>query len=136
MTPAEMKETVRKVWTALRDDEVDTAFSYMADDVRWDSRGNLKGEMSGRRKGKPQVRAFREAVPKVFAGPRETECRRLYCEGNTVICELWARGPLRNGNTYENVYLYIFEFKNGLVQEIREYADVQKAEFLMRGLLL
>jgi ketosteroid isomerase-like protein len=134
MNPAEMKEIVRKVWAALRDDQVDIAFSYMADDVRWDSGGDIKGEMSGRRKGKAQVRAFREGVPRAFAGPRETECRRLYCEGDTVICELWARGPLRNGNTYENVYLYIFEFRDGLIAEIREYADVQRAEFLMRGL--
>jgi ketosteroid isomerase-like protein len=134
MTPAGMKETVRKVWAALRDDQVDIAFSYMADDVRWDSQGRMQGEMSGRRKGKAAIRIFREAVPKAFAGPRETECRRLFCEGNTVACELWARGPLRNGNTYENVYLYIFDFRNDLIQEIREYADTQNAEFLMHGL--
>ncbi len=135
MTGAEMKVIVRKVWVALRDDQVDAAFSYMADDVRWDSQGDLKGEMSGRRMGKSAVRAFREAVPGLFAGPRETECRRLFCEGDTVVCELWARGPLRNGNTYENVYLYVFEFSDGQIREIREYADVQNAEFLMRGLL-
>jgi ketosteroid isomerase-like protein len=135
MTAAEMKETVRKVWAALRDDQVDNAFSYMTEDVRWDSGGNIAGEMSGRRIGKDQIRAFREAVPKAFTGPRETECRRLYCERETVVCELWARGPLRNGNTYENVYLYVFEFDHrGLIREIREYADVQRAEFLMRGL--
>jgi len=134
MTPAEMKEVVRKVWAALRDDQVDIALSYMADDIRWDSQGRIGGEMSGRRKGKAAVRAFRDAVPLAFSGPRETECRRLFCEGNTVVCELWARGPLRNGNTYENVYLYVIEFRNGLIQEMREYADIQNAEFLMRGL--
>jgi ketosteroid isomerase-like protein len=134
MTPAEMKEVVRKVWAALRDDQVEAAFSYMADDIRWDSRGNMGGEMSGRRTGKPAVRAFRDAVPLAFSGPRETECRRLFCEGDTVLCELWAQGPLRNGNTYENVYLYVIEFRNGLIQEMREYADTQNAEFLMRGL--
>ena len=135
MTPTEMKETVRKVWAALRDDRIDAAFAYMTEDVRWDSAGRMAGDMSGRRTGKAQVRLFREAVPKAFAGPRETECRRLYCEGSSVVCELWARGPLRNGNTYENVYLYIFDFDDrGLIREIREYADVQRAEFLMRGL--
>jgi hypothetical protein len=34
MTSAEMKEIVRKVWAALRDDQVDAAFSYMADVLR------------------------------------------------------------------------------------------------------
>jgi ketosteroid isomerase-like protein len=135
MTPAEMKDTVRNVWAALRDDRIDAALACMTEDVRWDSGGNMAAEMSGRRIGKQSIREFREAVPKAFAGPRETECRRLYCEGNTVVCELWARGPLRNGNTYENVYLYVFEFDNrGMIREIREYADIQRAEFLMRGL--
>lgn len=134
MTSVEMKEIVRKVWAALRDDQIDIAFSYLADDVRWDSQGTMQGDMSGKRKGKPAVRMFREAVPRAFSGPRETQCRRLFCEGNTVLCELWSRGPLRNGNTYENVYLYVFEFRNHLIQEIREYADIQNAEVLMRGI--
>jgi hypothetical protein len=47
MTAAEMKETVRKVWAALRDDQIDNAFSYMTEDVRWDSGGDLAGEISG-----------------------------------------------------------------------------------------
>jgi hypothetical protein len=44
MAPAEMKAVVRKVRAALRDDQVDVAFSYMADNVRWDSQGKMRGE--------------------------------------------------------------------------------------------
>lgn len=56
-------------------------------------------------------------------GDPKTTVNNIFCKGNMVCAETRALGKLSNGNTYDNLYCWVIEVKDGLIYAIREYMD-------------
>jgi ketosteroid isomerase-like protein len=54
--------------------------------------------------------------------PIHLEVVCLIAEGDRVMLEMKTDAMLKNGKRYDNAYSLIFEFKNGKIQEAREYS--------------
>ena len=48
-------------------------------------------------------------------------------EGDTVVAETNMKARQADGREYDNHYVFIFEFENGLISEIREHVDTAYA---------
>ncbi len=132
----EMKDAIAKILGALAADEIDVALSYMADDVSWFSHGLMPEGLSGQRAGKEAVEKYLNKLSKAFVNrKREITIEHIYREGFVVICETRVRGQLKNGQSYENDYAYVFDFLNGRIQAVREHFNSHLAAEAFTGLL-
>jgi ketosteroid isomerase-like protein len=61
---------------------------------------------------------------RLFADTRN-EFRILIAEGDVAVAEHRLSGTLPNGHTYCNDYCFVFEVRDGLVCQIREYMDTR-----------
>ncbi len=130
MSSESNKQMVVATWQAFLKGDIKTAFANMSDDVSWLVPGTTPG-VSGVKKGKPAILEFMGGVGKVFPEGLQTEIRRTYADGDSVILELTNRGKVSNGKQYENEYCFVFELENGKVRRIREYLDTQKAKEIL-----
>lgn len=60
----------------------------------------------------------------------QSEIRRVYGDGDTVLIEMTNRSKLFNGRDYENEYCFVFEIEAGKIRRVREYVDTQKVKEL------
>ena len=131
MSVEQNKELVKKTWSAIANGDV-KAFDNLAEEVSWLVPGTMAG-VSGMKKGKKAVMEFMSGVGQTFPEGLQTEIRRMYGEGDTVVVELTNRGKVSNGKFYENEYCFVFEIEGGKIRRIREYADTQKAKEILFG---
>ena len=66
-------------------------------------------------------------------GDPKVEVVRMIGEGDWVVAETIARGKLRNGNTYENSYVFVAQISGDQVQFLREYMDTAYAHDISAG---
>ena len=62
---------------------------------------------------------------RVLAPPLKTHARRFIDAGDFVVVEARGENVTRDGRPYENNYCYIFEFRDGRVAALTEYADTE-----------
>jgi ketosteroid isomerase-like protein len=118
------KQRVAEVMDAMSQGRVASLFEAMAEDVTWRWMG--VDQWSRTFEGKPIV------VDKLFGGAAETldpsssiDVRCIHGDGDCVIVEHSGRNVLPDGRRYDNNYCWVFRFKDGLIQEVREYMDTQ-----------
>jgi ketosteroid isomerase-like protein len=56
-------------------------------------------------------------------GDPKVKVNNIFCKGNLVCAETRALGKMKNGNTYDNLYCWVIEVRDGLIYAIREYMD-------------
>ena len=123
------KELVTNFWSAFSKGDIKTAFASLSDEISWLIPGNLPN-LSGLRKGKAEILNFARGAAKMFPSGLQSELRRVYCDGDTVLIEMTNRGKLFNGRDYENEYCFVFEIEGGKIRRVREYVDTQKVKEL------
>src|SRR5260370_24887268 len=62
---------------------------------------------------------------RVLAPPLRTHARRIVADGDIVVVEAQGQNVTRDGKPYENRYCYVFEFDEGEVKALTEYADTE-----------
>jgi uncharacterized protein len=62
---------------------------------------------------------------RVLTSPIKTHARRFVAEGDIVVVEARGENRTRDGRPYENSYCYVFEFRDGQVAALTEYADTE-----------
>ncbi len=132
MSVEENKDLAVRTWQAFVKGDIKAAFANMSDDITWLIPGNIP-TLSGLRKGKGSVLDFARAAAKVFPGGLQTEIKKVYGDGNTVIVEMTNRGRMAGDKPYENQYCFIFEIEGGKVRHVREYVDTQKVIDLLKS---
>jgi len=130
MTNEQTKEFVMDTWTALAKGDFDAALENLSDNVTWLVPGSLPN-ISGLKRGKQEVNDFMAGVLSMFPEGLQSEIRRTYCDGSTVIAEVSNRGNLRTGKFYENEYCYVFELEEGKIRRIRHCFDTQKLKEIL-----
>ena len=56
-------------------------------------------------------------------GDPKVEINHIFSKGNLVCAETRALGKMKNGNTYDNLYCWVIEVRDGLIYALREYMD-------------
>jgi ketosteroid isomerase-like protein len=94
----------------------------MAEDVTWRWMG--VSQWSRAFDGKQII------IEKLFGGETETlgpsssvEVRCIHADGDCVVVEHAGRNVLPDGRRYDNNYCWVIRFKDGSIQEVREYMD-------------
>ncbi len=123
------KELALNFWNAFSKGDIKAAFASLSDEVSWLIPGNLPN-LSGLRKGKTAILDFARTAAKMFPGGMQSEIRRVYGDGDTVLIEMTNRSKLFNGRDYENEYCFVFEIEAGKIRRVREYVDTQKVKEL------
>jgi uncharacterized protein len=96
----------------------------LAEDACWTIIGTTN--WSKRYEGKAAIMAELIApLRRVLAPPLKTHARRIIAEADLVVVEARGENVTRNGKAYENNYCYVFEFRDGKVSALTEYADTE-----------
>ncbi len=132
MTAEKNKELIAATWRAFGKGDLNAALANVSEDASWLVPGNLP-DISGLKKGKPAIVQFLSGIAQRFPQGLQSEIRKMYCDGDTVIAEVTNRGKASNGKLYENEYCFVFEIEGGKIRRIREYVDTQKAMQILFG---
>lgn len=74
---------------------------------------------------KEDVRARFAGVGELFASPFEQSIIGTTVQGRRVAIEATGSAKLTNGNTYNNVYHFLFEIDDGLIVAFKEYCNTK-----------
>ena len=120
----EYRQRVQEVMAAMSQGRPAPFFEAMAEDVTWRWMGVNKWSRAF--EGKQLV------IDTLFGGASETlgpssstEVRHIHADGDSVVVEHSGRNELPDGRRYDNNYCWVLRFRNGLIQEVREYMDTQ-----------
>jgi ketosteroid isomerase-like protein len=95
-----------------------------AEDASWTINGTTGWSKSY--KGKAAIMTGLIApLRRVLTSPIKTHARRIVAEGDIVVVEARGENVTRDGKPYENSYCYVFEFRDGKVLALTEYADTE-----------
>ena len=115
---------MRDIMSSMSQGRVGPLFDAMAEDVSWRWMG--VSQWSRTFEGKQLVAGT------LFGGARETlspsssvEVHGIHGDGDFVVIEHPGRNELADGRRYDNNYCRVFRFRDGLIQEVREYMDTQ-----------
>ena len=96
----------------------------LADDAHWTIIGTTGWSKTYR--GKAAIlKDLIAPLRRVLAPPLRTHARRMIAEGDIVVVEGRGENITRDGRPYENTYCYVFEFREGEVAMLTEYADTE-----------
>jgi ketosteroid isomerase-like protein len=94
----------------------------LADDVRWTVMGETA--WSGPYRGKETILSkLIGPLRRALESPIKTHAVRFIAEGDFVCVQARGDNTTRSGEPYRNTYCFVFEFKDGEVRAITEYAD-------------
>lgn len=123
MSEEKNKAVVHRTLQALMDADFHKLLAQLTEDIEFYVIGSTP--FSGHRTGK---QALLDEILIPMADQRDAdgyseEIIRMVAEGNTVFTESRGRKTTRAGQQYNNEYVYIFEFQDGLISEWRCYLD-------------
>jgi ketosteroid isomerase-like protein len=96
----------------------------LADDAQWIIRGHTG--WSKTYCGKAAIMNDLIApLRRVLAPPLKTHAHRMIAEGDFVVVEAQGENVTRSGVRYDNSYCYVFEFLDGQIVTLTEYADTE-----------
>jgi uncharacterized protein len=95
-----------------------------AEDANWTVTGTTGWSKTYR--GKPAIlNDLIAPLRRILAPPLKIYARRFIAEGDIVVVEARGQNVTRDGRPYENNYCYVFEFRDGKVAALTEYADTE-----------
>jgi uncharacterized protein len=95
-----------------------------AEDANWTVTGTTGWSKTYR--GKPAIlNDLIAPLRRVLAPPLKIHARRFIAEDDIVVVEARGQNVTRDGRPYENNYCYVFEFRDGRVAALTEYADTE-----------
>lgn len=122
------KELVRSFFAVLSSGDLDALKGFFDDRSTWGV-GTAEG-------GRPPQTGPNDIVEKFLRPVREgmfepaqpkVDPENVFAEGGWVTVEARGRGQLKNGNTYDNRYVFIVEVAGDKVRTVREYMDTAYA---------
>jgi ketosteroid isomerase-like protein len=74
------------------------------------------------------IERSRRTSERLFAGPGRFEIHSVTADDDRVAIEANGFQALRDGTSYDNVYLWLFRFQDGKISSVRTYLDTALAE--------
>jgi ketosteroid isomerase-like protein len=128
------KDVVRRFFEALGTGDFAQIGAFFTDDSVWMVNDVARG-LPQQRGRKAIIDDFLQPIREGLFEPGDpkVEIRSMISEGSRVAVETTARGTLRNGNHYENQYVFIIEVDGDSVKFLREYMDSDYAHSVSAG---
>ena len=111
---------------ATRFHDQDTARTLVAEDAQWHIPGDLP--LSGTFDG-------REAIFRDYLGAHTNDFKeitstvnRVIAEDGCVVVEYHATGTTVKDRTYDTIYYYVVDVRDGKIQQVRQAMDTQYAQ--------
>ena len=96
--------------------DLESAFTLVDDNASFQS-------SDGTIRNKDEMRQMFKGIGGLLINPLEEEIVGTTCEGDRVAVESKGSMLLANGNTYKNIYHFLFEFKDGRIVTAKEYCN-------------
>jgi len=127
---ARNKQLVREFFALLNRGDVPGIVAAYAPDGRLRTMGRtlISGEFS-----RQQIEASAARIYDVFPQGLEFTIDAMTAEGERVAVEAHSRGQHVSGVTYSNEYHFLFVFRAGQLQELREYMDTERVTDVLCG---
>lgn len=122
MSTAANKALVTSFWEAFSASKFDDALAMLSEDATWTVMGStvLSGKYT-----KPEFTKLLGDVggnaPKGIA----VTPKQLTAEDNRVSIEAESYAEISNGKTYQNIYHFMMECRDGKISAVREYLDTE-----------
>lgn len=100
------------------------AFDHFADSASW--MVMAKGPMGGSKTKSELLKIIAQTTAR-FEAPVKFTVTGVTAEGDRVAVEAQGYAKLKNGKNYENLYHFLFIFKDGKIQTGKEYCDFHYA---------
>lgn len=109
------------------------SFDLLAEDLSWTIMGKesgsefkgaqTKAQFIGDLAGAGNTKGLENASQKTFPKGLRLKVHGVIAEGNKVALEAESFAEASNGKTYNNVYHFLFELRDGQIVTAREYMD-------------
>ena len=131
--PSDPKDVLRRFFDALSTGDFAAIGEFFTDDSVWMVNDVARGFPAQR--GRAIIEDFLQPVREGLFEPGDPkiEVRSMIGEGDWVAAETTGRGMLRNGNHYENCYVFIAQIEGDKVKFLREYMDSAYAHEVSAG---
>jgi ketosteroid isomerase-like protein len=128
------KDVLRRFFATLGTGDFAAIGEFFTDDSVWMVNDVARGFPSERGR-RAIIEDFLQPVREGLFEPGDPkiEVRSMIGEGDRVAAETTARGMLRNGNHYENYYVFIAQVDGDKVKFLREYMDTAYAHDISEG---
>jgi hypothetical protein len=132
--PSDPKDVLRRFFAALSSGDFDAIGEFFGDDSVWMVNDVARGFPSERGR-RAIIEDFLQPVREGLFEPGDpkVEVMRMIGEGDWIVAETIARGRLRNGNKYENSYVFVAQISGDQVKSLREYMDTAYAHDISEG---
>jgi ketosteroid isomerase-like protein len=133
MTREACVQLVASFYLALAKLDTDLFWSVQATDVIYNISGH--SPISGRIQGRDAIVA--DILPAVFGGLDLATFRfatrwKIICQDDhRIVCVMEADGHGRNGVRYDQRYVHVFGFRDGLISELWEFFDTALADAVL-----
>ena len=122
------KQTVARFLELFSAGAVAETMAMMTDDATWWVAGTMP--ISGTY-DKVQFEKLLSGVLDVCTGPIRIEPRNWTAEGDRVALEAESFVDTRNGRTYNNLYHFLFEVRDGKIAAVKEYLDTMHTNAIL-----
>ena len=128
------KDVVRRFFDTLGTGDFAAVGEFFTDDSVWMVNDVARGFPSERGR-RAIIEDFLQPVREGLFEPGDPkiEVVRMIGEGDWVVAETVGRGKLRNGNDYENFYVFVAQVSGDQVRFLREYMDTAYAHDVSAG---
>ncbi len=82
---------------------------------------------------KPQIAASAGAIFEAFPQGLTFTIHGMLAEGDKVAVEAESNGMHASGKHYNNLYHFLFEFRDGKVLSLKEYMDTERVTDILCG---
>ena len=126
MTAAENKQLMQEIFAGLRTGDSRLFRQHLAPDTRL----RVMGRTSWSRTlvGHERTSAYWAYVRSIFKEASKSIVERMTAEGDLVVVESRGDNEAKDGTRYDNEYCLVFQLKDGMIVEMREYMDTAYTE--------
>lgn len=114
------KQVVKNLFSAFGAADIERIVSLLDDDATWWVSGTLS--ISGTYT-KPEMEKLLVAMHELVDGSIKLTATAFTAEGDRVAVEAESLAHTKTGRTYQNLYHFLFQMKNGKVLRVKEYMD-------------
>ncbi|MEV1175022.1 nuclear transport factor 2 family protein [Nonomuraea sp. NPDC049784] len=138
MTSERNRELVKQAWRSFSTRDKDLIATFFTKDAEWLA---PPGNATAVALGGTHHMVGRDAIVhfltvdfrRMFVADVALDFRGFYAAGDVVVVEETMQATLANGNDYRNDYCFIFELRDGLIHQVREYMDTAKGHRMVFG---
>ena len=135
MSGSRYKDQVLRFFDAISGGDEATLCEMLAEDACWVIPKSAPEPFAGSHRGNRTIAGMMvNSVAQTFEpGSQSFDVLLMVEEGEVVVAEANIKARTPAGEVYDNFYVFIFEFENGKVRELREHVDtIYAANFFAR----